>query len=55
MKTPKIQRADMSVGDFVVGPALIIEDETSTIISTQFRAIMQSNGTLLIEREELNP
>ena len=53
LKTSIVQRADMQMGDFVVGPAIIIEDETSIIVSTQFRAIMQANGAILIEREGL--
>ena len=53
LKTSKVQRADMQMGDFVVGPAIIIEDETSIIVSTQFRAIMQANGAILIERKGL--
>ncbi len=53
LKTSKVRRADMITGDFVVGPAIITEDETSTVVSTQYRAIMQSNGALLIEHQEL--
>lgn len=43
-----IARADMNPGDFVGGPAVITERETSTIITASREVIMQSDGCLLI-------
>ncbi|CDN52128.1 hydantoinase/oxoprolinase family protein [Neorhizobium galegae] len=43
-----IARADMKPGDWVSGPAVITERETSTIITTSREVIMQSDGCLLI-------
>ncbi|MEM9966693.1 MAG: hydantoinase/oxoprolinase family protein [Pseudomonadota bacterium] len=47
----EVQRSAMSKGSWVQGPAVITEDETSTILSPRFCAVMQADGTLLIERK----
>jgi N-methylhydantoinase A len=46
----ELRRADMATGDSIDGPAVITEDETTTIITAAFRATMQADGALLIER-----
>ena len=51
----EIARADMVPGDAVDGPAVITEDETTTIVTAAFRAVMQADGALLIERKEVRP
>ena len=43
-----VARADMKPGDFVAGPAVITERETSTIITASREVIMQADGCLLI-------
>ncbi len=43
-----VARTDMKPGDWVAGPAVITERETSTIITTSREVIMQSDGCLLI-------
>lgn len=43
-----VARADMKPGDWVAGPAVITERETSTIITMSREVIMQSDGCLLI-------
>ena len=43
-----IARADMKPGDFICGPAVITERETSTIITASREAIMQADGCLLV-------
>jgi N-methylhydantoinase A len=43
-----VARADMKPGDWVAGPAVITERETSTIITASREVIMQSDGCLLI-------
>lgn len=42
-------RLDLSRGQTVDGPALIAEDETSTIVPAGWRAIVDANGHLLLE------
>jgi N-methylhydantoinase A len=41
----------MIAGAGIEGPAVIIENETSTIITDAYRATMQPDGALLIERK----
>lgn len=43
-----VERTSLSVGDYVSGPAAIVERETTTIISSSYDAIMQPDGCLLI-------
>lgn len=47
-KASVVDRADMKPGDFVSGPAVITERETSTIITASREVIMQADGCLLI-------
>lgn len=48
----EVPRAAMRTGTSVEGPAVIVERETSTIITAAYRATMQCDGALLIERKE---
>ncbi len=48
----EIRRADMGPGMAVDGPAIITEDETSTIIAASHTATMQNDGALLITPKE---
>ncbi|MFC3075569.1 hydantoinase/oxoprolinase family protein [Shinella pollutisoli] len=43
-----VARADMKPGDFVSGPAVITERETSTIITASREVVMQADGCLLV-------
>ncbi len=45
------QRDQLEVGALVTGPAVIIESETSTIITRRFEAIKQNDGCLLLRRQ----
>ena len=45
------QREDMDVGSEVSGPAIIIENETTTIVTSGYRAIMQQDRCLLVRRK----
>jgi N-methylhydantoinase A len=45
------QRNQLEVGDLVSGPAVIIESETSTIITRRFEAIKQNDGCLLLRKQ----
>lgn len=42
------QRDQLRVGDLISGPAVIIESETSTVVTNRFQAVKQSDGCLLI-------
>ena len=44
-------RRDMKPGDRVPGPAAITEDETTTIVTSSFEAVLQSDGCLLLTRK----
>jgi N-methylhydantoinase A len=43
----------MLPGVGVAGPAVIIEDETSTIVTSAFQAVGQEDGSLLLTRKEI--
>ncbi|GLU29828.1 hydantoinase/oxoprolinase family protein [Brucella sp. NBRC 12950] len=43
-----IARADMKPGDWIAGPAVITERETSTIVTASREVIMQPDGCLLV-------
>ena len=45
------QRDQLEVGDLVSGPAVIIESETSTIVTRRFEAIKQNDGCLLLRKQ----
>ena len=47
-----IERDTLSVGDRVIGPAVIVERETSTVVTSPFDALLQSDGTILLIRRE---
>jgi N-methylhydantoinase A len=44
-------REQMVAGDQVIGPAIIVENETTTIVTSEFEAIMQSDRCLLVQRK----
>ncbi|MDF2620510.1 MAG: methylhydantoinase [Xanthobacteraceae bacterium] len=48
-----VERATLSAGDRVPGPAVIVERETSTVVTTTFDAVMQSDGGILLVRKEI--
>jgi len=43
-------RADLSVGSYVPGPAVITEDETTTIVPKSFAARLSPIGAILLEK-----
>jgi N-methylhydantoinase A len=45
------QRDQLEIGGLVSGPAVIIESETSTIVTRRFEAIKQNDGCLLLRRQ----
>jgi N-methylhydantoinase A len=46
------QRADLQTGERVEGPAVIIETETSTVVTGRYQAVRQADGCLLLTRKE---
>lgn len=50
-----IERADLPPGARVSGPAIITERETSTVVTSPFDVVMQSDGSLLLTRKEARP
>ncbi|UJW86539.1 hydantoinase/oxoprolinase family protein [Devosia sp. SL43] len=46
-----ITRSDLTCGDRIAGPAIVVESETSTVVTSQFDAIVQSDGSLLLLRK----
>jgi N-methylhydantoinase A len=47
----EVERAAMTAGQVVDGPAIIIENETTTIVTSGFRAIGQGDGSLRLIRK----
>lgn len=48
-----VERQDLSAGIRVSGPAIIVERETSTVVTSPFDVVMQADGTLLLTRKEI--
>ena len=48
----EVRRQDLRPGMAVDGPAVIVEDETSTVVTSAFRAVAQEDGAILIVRKE---
>jgi len=46
-----VQRDDMTVGDRFVGPGVIVEQQTTTVLASHHQAVMQGDGSLLITRK----
>ena len=42
------QRDTLNPGDLISGPAVIIESETSTIVTNRYQAVMQNDGCVLL-------
>ncbi len=49
----EVERSCLEAGRHVDGPAIIVENETSTIVTSAFRAIGQPDGSILLVRREL--
>ncbi|WP_420583662.1 hydantoinase/oxoprolinase family protein [Ruegeria sp.] len=47
-----VERDTLSAGDRVTGPAVIVERETSTVVTSPFDAVLQGDGTILLIRKE---
>jgi len=49
-----VERDTLQAGMRVIGPAVIVERETSTVVTTVFDAIIQSDGSILLMRKGEN-
>lgn len=45
-----VERSSLESGGTVTGPAVIVEAQTTTVLASHHRAVMQSDGTLLVRR-----
>lgn len=52
LDTAIVERDTLSTGSKVNGPAIIVERETSTVITSPFDAVIQIDGTILLVRKE---
>jgi len=52
VEAAEVRRSDMKAGFRITGPAVIVEDETSTIVTDAFEAIGQRDGSILLLRKD---
>ncbi len=52
VEADEVRRAELLPGSGIAGPAVIVEDETSTIVTTSFEAIGQADGSILLRRKD---
>jgi len=45
-----VERSSLSAGDSVCGPAVIIEEQTTTVLGSHHVGVMQTDGTLFVTR-----
>ncbi|SIS56758.1 hydantoinase/oxoprolinase family protein [Paracoccus saliphilus] len=45
------ERDSLTAGDRIAGPAVIVESETSTVVTSLFDAVIQADGTILLVRK----
>ncbi len=45
-----VERASLSPGSAISGPAIVVESQTTTVLGSHHVAVMQTDGTLLITR-----
>ncbi|MBE9636465.1 hydantoinase/oxoprolinase family protein [Salipiger mangrovisoli] len=51
MQTLIAERETLLPGDRIAGPAVIVERETSTVVTSPFAAVIQPDGTILLVRK----
>ncbi|WP_039019855.1 hydantoinase/oxoprolinase family protein [Halocynthiibacter namhaensis] len=52
LKSTIIARQALKSGDMVMGPAVVVEDETSTVVTALFDAVIQGDDSILLTRKE---
>jgi N-methylhydantoinase A len=50
--TPVYLRSDLNVGARVPGPALITEDQTTTVVTAAWQAEIDAHGSIVLSRRE---
>jgi N-methylhydantoinase A len=48
-------RGALQPGARIIGPAVIVERETATVVTAPFDAVMQDDGSLLLLRKDVTP
>jgi N-methylhydantoinase A len=51
VEAPVYDRADLAPGCRIAGPALIVEDQTTTVVSSSFEASVNSLGYIVLTRK----
>ena len=51
VEAKEVARLDMKAEQSIAGPAMIVEDETTTIVTSSFQAIAQHDGSLRLTRK----
>lgn len=49
-----VRRTAMESSDCIHGPAVIVEDETTTVVTSSFSATMQNDGSLRLQHKEMS-
>ena len=49
-----IERSAFAAGSYVAGPAIIVENETTTIVASSYDAIMQNDGCILVRAKKVS-
>ncbi len=55
LTTAIVDRFSLAPGARLSGPAVVVERETSTVVTSPFDVVMQGDGSLLLVRKELAP
>lgn len=55
VETAIVAREALAAGDKVIGPAVIVERETSTVVTSRFDAVTQEDGAILLRRKGATP
>jgi N-methylhydantoinase A len=50
-EVPVYLRAELSPGSKIVGPAIIAEEETTTIVTPRFNASVSATGCIVLDRK----
>lgn len=53
LSTAIFERSTLKPGARVLGPAIIVESETSTVVTSSFDAVLQGDGTILLVRKNV--
>ncbi len=53
VEADEIARSELAAGMMVNGPAVVVEDETTTIVTSGFTVTGQNDGSLLLQRKEV--